>query len=112
MVSTQNGVMVSDRASRVVIAYIICLSDFRERSFKKLEHLGDTAVDAQRYDEAISHYSTVLSRKPTNIVNILVKRSRARSLMGLWVEALDDADEVRFVVRIRIRLSLSTLYTN
>ena len=40
------------------------LSNFRQRAAEKLEDLGDTAAAAQRYDEAISFYTTALSLKP------------------------------------------------
>ena len=71
--------------------------DFRQRSTEKLEKLGDAATSSRKYAEAVEQYSTMLSRKPTNIVDILVKRSRARSLMCLWLEALDDAEDVHMV---------------
>ena len=70
------------------------LSDFRQRSFKKLEHLGDTAVDAQRYDEAISRYSIALSLDSPSPLGILIKRSKARVATGSWKQALDDANQV------------------
>ena len=65
-----------------------------QRSCKKLEHLGDTAVDVQRYDEAISHYSTALSINPPSPQGILSKRSKARVATGSWNQALDDANQV------------------
>ncbi|KAF8555027.1 hypothetical protein OG21DRAFT_963376 [Imleria badia] len=68
--------------------------DFRQRSFKKLEHLGDTGVDAQRYDEAISHYSTALSLNPPSPQDILVKRIKACVGTGSWKQAADDANQV------------------
>ncbi|KAF8128175.1 hypothetical protein EV363DRAFT_1170862 [Boletus edulis] len=68
--------------------------DFKQRSSEKLDHLGDTAVSAQRYDEAISHYSTVLSLTLFSPQAIFIKRSKARLASGSWKEALDDANEV------------------
>ena len=70
------------------------LLDFRQRSCKRLEHLRDTAVDAQRYDEAISHYSTALSINPPSLQGILTKQSKARVATGSWKQALDDANQV------------------
>ncbi|KAG6375215.1 hypothetical protein JVT61DRAFT_3428 [Boletus reticuloceps] len=67
--------------------------DFKQRSSEKLDHLGDTAVGAQRYDEAVSHYSTALSLILSSPQAIL-KRSKARLATGSWKEALDDANEV------------------
>ncbi|KAF8430510.1 hypothetical protein L210DRAFT_3764535 [Boletus edulis BED1] len=67
---------------------------FGQRSSMKLERLGDTAVGVQRYDEAISHYSTALSVILSSPQAILIKRSKARLAIGSWKEALDDANEV------------------
>ncbi|KAF8436010.1 hypothetical protein L210DRAFT_3549851 [Boletus edulis BED1] len=67
---------------------------FGQHSSKKLEHLGDTAVGVQRYDEAVSHYSTALSLILSSPQAILIKRSKARLATGSWKEALDDANEV------------------
>ncbi|KAF8127262.1 hypothetical protein EV363DRAFT_491491 [Boletus edulis] len=68
--------------------------DFKQRSSEKLDHLGDTAVGAQRYDEAVSHYSTALSLTLSSPQAIFIKRSKARLASGSWKEALDDANEV------------------
>jgi hypothetical protein len=73
------------------------LSDFRRRSLKKLEHLGDKAVDAQRYHEAISYYSTSLSINSPAPQGILLKRSKARLAAGSWKQAVDDANEVPYI---------------
>jgi tetratricopeptide (TPR) repeat protein len=70
------------------------MSDFRQRSLKKLEHLGDTAVDGQRYDEAISLYSTALSLDPPSSQGVLIKRSKALVATGSWKQAIDDANQV------------------
>ena len=40
------------------------LLDFRKCSSARLEHLGDTTMDVQRREEAISHYSATLSFGP------------------------------------------------
>ena len=77
------------------IAYVtLSVSDFRNRSVKNLEHLGDTAVDARRYDTAISHYSTALSLGCPSPQSILLKRSKACVATGSWTQALDDANQV------------------
>ncbi|KAF8439723.1 hypothetical protein L210DRAFT_3504191 [Boletus edulis BED1] len=68
--------------------------DSRQRSFEKMAHLGDTAVDAQRHDEAISHYTAALSLKPPTPQETLIKRGKAFLVSGAWKQALDDADEV------------------
>ena len=79
-------------------------SDFRQRSFKKLEHFGDTAMDAQRYDEAISHYSTALSLNSPSPQGILIKRSKARVATGSWKQALDDANQVHHFCLVKVNL--------
>ena len=71
------------------------LSDLRQRYLEKLEHLGDTAVDAWQYDVAISHYSTTLSFNSPSPQGILIKRSKARVATRSWQQALDNANQVR-----------------
>jgi tetratricopeptide (TPR) repeat protein len=93
MVITRNGLLVSGRTS-CGRRHLHILSDFKHRSFKKLEQLGDTAVDAQRYDLAISHYSLALSLNPPSPQSILIKRSKARLETGSWKQAIDDANQV------------------
>jgi tetratricopeptide (TPR) repeat protein len=93
--SISNGFLVSGRAPRVMTLLTQhFLLDFRQRSSRKLEHLGDTAVDAQRYDEAISHYTTALSLNPPSPQDLLIKRSKAFLATGSWKQVLDDANQV------------------
>jgi hypothetical protein len=82
------------------------MSDFqvRQRSFKNLEHLGDTAMDARRYDEAISLYSTALSLDPPSHQSILVKRSKARVATGSWKQAVDEANQVHHFYFVEVNL--------
>ncbi|KAF8435996.1 hypothetical protein L210DRAFT_3549787 [Boletus edulis BED1] len=61
---------------------------------KELERLGDTAMDALRHDEAISHYTTALYLVSSSPQAILIKRSKAWLATGSWKQALDDANEV------------------
>ena len=68
--------------------------DFRARCVEKLENLGDTAMDAKNYDEAIKLYSDTLTLDPTNQHDILLKRSKVRVVTGSWEQALVDADKV------------------
>ena len=70
------------------------LLDFGRRSFNKSEQLGDTAVDAQRYDEAISYYSLALSLNLPSPKDVLVKRIKACVAIGSWEQAADDANQV------------------
>ena len=63
---------------------------------EKLESIGDTAVSDERHGGAISHYPTSLPLKPATLRNLLIKRSLAYAAKGLWEEALNDANKVRF----------------
>ena len=80
------------------VAHVTVLSDFRQRAAEKLEDLGDIAATAQRYDEAISLYTTALSLKPRSPQGILVKRSKMYMTVGSWEQALDDANQVHHFV--------------
>ena len=88
-----NGLRVSGCAFRATVAYL--LLGFRQRSSVKLEHLGDAATDAQRHDEAVSHYSTALSLDPSSPQSVLIKRSKTYLEIGSWELALDNANQVR-----------------
>ena len=70
------------------------LLDSKQRLSTELEHLGDTAMNAQRLEEAISQYSCALSLEPAVPSGLLIKRSKAYIIMGLWEDALNDANEV------------------
>lgn len=59
-----------------------------------LVDLGNIAVDAQRHDAAISLYSAALSLNSVCPEGILIQRSKARVAIGLWQEALEDANKV------------------
>ena len=71
-----------------------CLLDFRLHCHEKHECLGDVTADAQRYDEAITHYSAAISLDLRSPPGLLIKRSKARMAKGLWEDALDDAKQV------------------
>ena len=89
-----NGPSVSGRGSCVAITCVTFLSDFKHRSSMELENLGDIAVDAQRYDEAISRYTSALSLNHPSAQGILIRRSKAFLAIGSWKQALDDANQV------------------
>ena len=55
--------------------------------------LGDAAADAQRHDEAISHYTIALSLNFGSQQDILLKRSKAYLAYGSLKHALDDANQ-------------------
>jgi tetratricopeptide (TPR) repeat protein len=80
------------------------LSDLEQRSSKQPERLGDIAVDAKRYDEAISHYTTALSLNPPSPQDILIKRSKAFLATGSWKQALDDANQVHHFCIMQVNL--------
>ena len=75
-------------------------TDFRRRCTEKLEKLGDTAMDSQKYDEAVKHYSNLLTLDPSNVSDVLYKRSEARALRKSWKVALIDAEKVRVHVAL------------
>ena len=76
------------------VAHVVVLSDFMQRAADKPEDLGDAAAAAQRYDKAISLYTTALSLKPHSPQGILMKRSKMYMTVGSWKQALDDANQV------------------
>lgn len=51
-------------------------------------------MEAQQYDEAISHFSTALSLDPATSQALFIRRSRAHAARGMWEDALSDANEV------------------
>ena len=79
------------------------LSDFKQRFCKKLEYLGDAAMNAQQLDEAISKYSVALSLDPA-APGLLIRRSKAYIARGPWEDALDDANKVHSFVPCRVIL--------
>ena len=75
--------------------------DFKHRNSRKLEDLGDAAMNARRHDEAISRYSAALALDPTIQQALLVKRSKAYVVNGLSKDALNDANEVCYFFSYR-----------
>jgi hypothetical protein len=71
------------------------LSGFKLRCAETLEQLGDAAVVAQQYDNAITQYTAALSLELAVPEDILIKRSKVCMAMGLWEDALDDTNQVR-----------------
>ena len=67
---------------------------FGQRCTEKLEQLGDVAADAQQHNDAILQYSAALSLN-LPFPQILVKRSKVYLAMGLWEDALHDANQAR-----------------
>jgi hypothetical protein len=52
------------------------------------------ALSSKEYDNAIGRYTSALCLDPSNPIDILVKRSKARASKELWKDALIDANEV------------------
>ena len=84
------------------VAHVTVLSDFGQRAAEKPEDLGDAAAAAQRYDEAISLYTTALTLKPRSPQSILVKRSMMYMAVGSWEQAVDNANQVHHFVTGRL----------
>lgn len=66
----------------------------RGRCIENLVQQGDTATDSRNYQTAVEYYSDALSFEPANPVDILLKRSEARTAMGSLEKALVDAENV------------------
>ncbi|KAF8556856.1 hypothetical protein OG21DRAFT_1482768 [Imleria badia] len=64
-----------------------------QECIKPSEDNGDAAVQSKKPEDAIIRYSTALSLNPSNPACLLVKRSKAQVMLGLWEDALRDADE-------------------
>ena len=75
--------------------YMTLVLDFKRHCLTKLEGLGDTAMSAEQYDDAISQYSAALSLDPAAPQGLLIKRSKAYIARGWWEDALNDANMVR-----------------
>ena len=54
-------------------------------------------MNSQKYDEAVKHYSDLLTLDPSNVSNVLYKRSKARAFRKSWKVALIDAEKVWFM---------------
>ncbi|KAN0087823.1 hypothetical protein V8E55_006444 [Tylopilus felleus] len=86
--------MISELGEANLKEHMEWARDLSQYSSEKLEHLGDTAMDAQRHDKAISYYTTALSLSLACLQGILIRRSKAWLATGSWENARDDADRV------------------
>ena len=59
---------------------------------------------SQKYDEAISYYTSILSLNPPSTQGILIKRSKAFLEIGSWRRAIDDANEVHHFCMMQLSL--------
>ena len=80
------------------------LSEFKFGCCKKLEDLGDTAMNIQHYDEAISQYSAALALDPAGPQDLFIKRSKVYIARGLWEDALNDANQVCLFISCKLVL--------
>ena len=65
------------------------LSDFKFRCRRKLEDLGDTTLNAQQYDEAITHYTAALSLNLTTPQTLVVSIGlREKTCSFMWCRIL------------------------
>ena len=74
--------------------YDHCVLDFKRLCSVKLERLGDVAIGAERYDDAVSQYSAAIPLDPAAPEGLFIKRSKAYLAIGRWEDALNDANEV------------------
>ena len=69
--------------------------DIAQKCITAFETNGDVAATSKDLKRAVAQYSVALSLNPSKYVGLFVKRSTARGNLGLWEDALKDADEVR-----------------
>ncbi|KAH7908863.1 hypothetical protein BJ138DRAFT_1115465 [Hygrophoropsis aurantiaca] len=67
------------------------LTDFEHRCAQKSVTLGDEALRVGRYNGAVNQYSAALAFGQSK-EDVLIKRSKARAAMGIWKDALKDAE--------------------
>ncbi|KAF8119884.1 hypothetical protein EV363DRAFT_1440067 [Boletus edulis] len=60
----------------------------------KLESFGDSAMNAGRHSDAVSHYSAALALRPALSTSLFIKRSKAYIAGGFSEAALNDANKV------------------
>jgi hypothetical protein len=70
-------------------------SDFKQECSALCAANGDAAFTASEYDRAIDLYSVAIGLDSASDTNF-AKRSMAKSGKMLWVEALHDAQKVRW----------------
>jgi len=66
-------------------------SDVIETCATTFESSGDEAARSNDSKRAIARYSAALFLNPPKLTRILVKRSTARGMLGLWEDVLKDA---------------------
>ena len=96
MASIRHGLSVSELVLTTGDKDLTFSIEFKLRCGRKLADLGDLAMRTRQHDEAISQYSAAVSLNPVNLPSLLIKRSKARANMGLWEDALNDANQVHY----------------
>ncbi|KAH7903658.1 hypothetical protein BJ138DRAFT_1191031, partial [Hygrophoropsis aurantiaca] len=80
-----------DEGTKVMKETVDWLIDFKHRCAQRSETLGDEALRVNDYNEAINQYSTTLTVGQSQ-EDIFIKRSKARVALGIWKDALEDAE--------------------
>ena len=68
-------------------------------------------MDSENYDAAVQHYRNALSLNPEDFIEILLKQSKARAMMGSWAEALIDADKACTAFHVMPNISHQLRYS-
>ena len=55
-------------------------------------------MDSQQHDEAHKHYSAALTIHPAKTQGVFILQSKVCMAKGLWEDALNNANEVSFMV--------------
>ena len=75
--------------------YDVFFSDIAQKCITTFETNGDVAATSKDPKRAVAQYTAALSLNPSKSIGLFVKRSTSRGNLGLWEDALKDADEVR-----------------
>ena len=86
-----SGMRSHDRLDRHALNFA---SDITRHCIARFESNGDVAARSEDHERAIAQYSVALALHLSKSSDLLVKRSTARTSMGLWEDALRDSDEV------------------
>ena len=86
-----SGMLCRDQFDRHALNFA---SDITRHCIVRFESNGDVAARSEDHERAIAQYSVALALHPQKPLDLLVKRSTARTSVGLWEDALRDSDEV------------------
>lgn len=106
MWNSQTGLRVSDIDIDIHQWFKCCFAEFRRDCLKKLQDIGDQALESGNYGEAIKQYTAVepLIGDGDLKHELLLKRSKAHAeiVPANWREALQDAEEVASSLRFPV----------